>query len=171
MGREGSVKAAPYGYDKYVHVEVVPKPRPFVLHWHLRVRPKTDEPTPGPSGTPATGTEEITMQLTADQQVDLSISGEDRYGNEVDISGDVTWESSDPAIVVVEADDNDNTKAYAKAVGPAGTAAVTVTNDVDRDGTGDFMGSLAIDVVAGDIAEIEVAAGEPYDKLDINPQG
>lgn len=162
-------ECAPYGYDEWTHHEVVPKPPPVVLHWHLRVTPKTVEPTAGPPGTPATGQEEITMQLTADQQVELSISGQDRYGNPVDISGDVTWESSDSAIVVVESTGDDNTKATAKAVGPAGTAAVTVTNDADRDGTGDFMGSLAIDVVAGDITEIEITPGEPTDKLDVNP--
>jgi hypothetical protein len=109
------------------------------------------------------------MQLTADQQVDLSISGEDAYNNPVDISGDVTWLSSDESIVIVEGRSDDVSKATAKAVGPAGTAAVTVTNDADRDGTGDFMGSLAIDVVAGTIAEIVIEPGTPYGKLDINP--
>ena len=109
------------------------------------------------------------MQLTADQQVELSISGEDRYGNPVDISGDLAWSSSDPSIVIVEANEGDNSKAIAKAVGPVGTAAVTVSNDVDQDGTGDFQGSLAIDVVAGDITEIVITPGEPTDKLDVNP--
>jgi hypothetical protein len=102
------------------------------------------------------------MQLTADQQVALSISGEDRYGNPVDITGDTVWLSSDEEIIGVEVIDTSH--AVAVAIGPTGTASVTVTNDADRDGTGDFMGSIAIDVVAGDIAEIEVAAGTPEDK-------
>lgn len=160
-----SVPCYPYGYV----TEVTPKPPPW--SWRIGpVRPKTHHPEPGPKGTPAQD-ERITVQLTADQQVELTISGEDRYDNPVDITGDVVWESSDESIVVVEATDpNDNSKAIAKAVGPAGTAAVTVTNDADRDGTGDFMGSIAIDVVAGEIAEIVVNAGEPTDKLDVNPQ-
>ena len=102
------------------------------------------------------------MQLTADQQVELTISGQDRYGNTVDISGDVVWSSSDESIVQVTNDAPG--RATATAVGPTGTAAVTVSNDVNQDGTGDFQGSIAIDVVAGDIAEIEIAAGTPTDK-------
>lgn len=161
---------APYGYDSWTHTEVVPKPAPTLWRWILGpVTTKTSDPVPtGRTGGKAPEGN-ITMQLTADQQVELSISGQDKYGNAVDISGDVAWLSSDESIVVVEARDGDTSKADAKAVGPAGTASVTVTNDVDRDGTGDFMGSLAIDVVAGEIAEIEVSAGEPTAKLDVNP--
>jgi len=110
------------------------------------------------------------MQLTADQQVELSITGEDQHGNPVDITGDVVWLSSDESIIVVEANSGDDKVATAAAVGPVGTASVTVTNDADRDGTGDFMGSLAIDVVAGQIAEITIAAGEPTDRLNVNPE-
>jgi hypothetical protein len=102
------------------------------------------------------------MQLTADQQVDLSITGEDAYGNPVDVSGDTVWTSSDESIVTLTT--IDPTHVTAVAVGPIGTAAVTVSNDVNQDGTGDFQGSLAIDVVAGDIAEIVVQAGTPTDK-------
>lgn len=104
------------------------------------------------------------MQLTADQQVALTITGEDAYGNPVDISGDTVWSSSDESIVTVEPDTGDPTRAVAVAVGPAGTAAITVSNDVNADGSGDFQGSLAIDVVAGDIAEIVISTGEPTDK-------
>jgi hypothetical protein len=102
------------------------------------------------------------MQLTADQQVSLTISGEDRYGNPVNIDGGTTWESSDESIIVLT--DITENSATAVAVGPIGTAAVTVSNDFDGDGSGDFQGSLAIDVVAGNMAEIDVAAGEPEDK-------
>jgi hypothetical protein len=102
------------------------------------------------------------VQLTADQQVDLFISGEDAYGNPVEITGDTVWKSSDEAIIAVTSSAPDS--ATAVAVGPAGTASVTVTNDVNQDGTGDFIGSLAIDVVAGDMAEIVIQAGTPEDK-------
>ena len=101
------------------------------------------------------------MQLTADQQVGLSITGEDAYGNPVDISGaDAQWVSSDESIISVDVDDTDTTKATAVAVGPVGTASVTVSGGA----TQQFQGSLAIDVVAGDVAEIAIAAGTPEDK-------
>ena len=154
---------APWGYDLYTHTEVIPKPPPTTPHWQVGpVTSKRSQPEPGPPGSPATGHEEFTMQLTADQQVALTITGEDRDDNPVDISGDIAWLSSDESVVTVE-QTGENT-AVATAVGPAGTAAVTVTNDVDQDGSGDFQGSIAIDVVAGDIAEIVVSAGEPTDK-------
>ena len=101
------------------------------------------------------------MQLTADQQVELSITGEDAYNNPVDVSGDTEWHSSDESIVTVE---GNGSSAVATAVGPVGTAAVTVSNDVNQDGTGDFQGSIAIDVVAGRVAEIVVQQGQISDK-------
>lgn len=102
------------------------------------------------------------MQLTADQQVDLSISGEDAYGNPVTITGNTAWSSSDQTIVSVTM--TDSSHATASAVGPVGSASVTVTNDVDQDGTGDYIGSLAIDVVAGTMADIVITAGTPTAK-------
>lgn len=148
----------PYGYT----VDVTPKPPPVTWTWTVGpVRPKQTHPAPGEPGQPAQD-ERIIVQLTADQQVELSITGEDSYGNSVDVSGDTVWTSSDESIISVES--SDPTHATAVAVGPIGTASVTVSNDVNQDGSGDFQGSLAIDVVAGDIAEIVVQAGEPTDK-------
>jgi hypothetical protein len=152
---------APWGYDEWTHTEVVPKPSPY--RW--RIGPVSDKtfvpPAQGIEIQPNTQ-EELTMQLTADQQVELSITGEDAYGNQVEITGDTEWRSSDESILRV--DSTDPSTAIAVAVGPVGSASVTVTNDVDNDGTGDFIGSLAIDVVAGRMAEIEIAASDPMDK-------
>jgi hypothetical protein len=102
------------------------------------------------------------MQLTADQQVELSITGEDSYGNPVEISGDTQWKSSDESVVSVSV--HDVSHATAVAVGPVGAAAVTVTNDINQDGTGDYIGSLSIDVVAGKMADIAISAEAPVDK-------
>jgi hypothetical protein len=156
-------REAPWGYDKWTHVEVIPKPPPIKWKWYLGpVIPKQYQPDPGPPGNPPTGNEEITVQLTADQQVELSITGEDNYGNPVTIAGNTQWATSDETIVAVNI--HDPSHATAVAVGPVGSAAVTVTNDVDQDGTGDYFGSLAIDVVAGVMTEITVVAAEPTDK-------
>ncbi len=151
-----------YGFDVYTHTEVVPRPPPVTTRWRVGpVRAKTI--VPAPQGFTLTADrQEITVQLTADQQVALSITGQDDYGNPVDITGDVVWLSSDETIVRVDQEDAQH--ATAVAVGPVGTAAVTVTNDVNQDGTGDFQGSLAIDVVAGDITEIAIIPGDPTDK-------
>jgi hypothetical protein len=103
---------------------------------------------------------EFALQLTADQQVRLSVTGQDKYGNTVDITGNSVWKSSDESIVQVQVDKSGNTQAaIAFAVGPIGTAAVTFTNDTNMDGSGDFMGSLAIDVVGGEMAEVVINPG------------
>jgi len=158
---------APYGWDVFTHTEVIPKPGPTGwLHW--TVGPVDHKPAgwgPQPAGPPSLPTteSEIIVQLTADQQVRLTVSGTDRYGNPVAITGDSVWLSSDETIIQVQPD-ADGASAVAVAVGPIGTASVTFTNDVNSDGTGDFIGSLAIDVVGGDMTEIVFDAGEPEDK-------
>jgi hypothetical protein len=153
-----------YGYDVFTHTEVVPKPPPTTYTWRIGpVSAKAAQPPQGIINRRPFVESEVTLQLTADQQVELSIKGEDAHGNAVEITGDTQWTSSDESVVSVV--QNGPEQATAVAVGPAGTASVTVTNDVDQDGTGDYMGSLAIDVVAGDLAEIVIEAGEPTDKL------
>lgn len=174
MDLDQAFHSMPEGFDVWTHVCARPfQPPPddsIIVLWTIGpVRDKDsslltqhNRPSWVPQERP-----QIKMQLTADQQVDLSISGQDKYGNSVPIGGDTVWVSSDESLVQVTTDPGDPTRATAVAVGPAGTAAVTVTNDVDRDGTGDFMGSLAIDVVAGNLAEIDIAAGTPTTKPDV----
>jgi len=165
---------APYGYTVQTWTEVTPKPPPEPPAPAVRLRWRIGPVGPKPSVVPTPSTyphrvrtapgSEITVQLTADQQVALSITGEDRYDNPVDITGATVWSSSDESIVVVTVDPEDSSKAVATAVGPVGTAAVTVSNDANSDGTGDYQGSLAIDVVAGQVAEIVITEGEITDK-------
>lgn len=154
---------APWGYDKWTHTEVIPKPPPIKWRWHIGpVSAKKIFQYEHAPGQPPTGKEDITLQLTADQQVELSISGEDSYGNPVEITGNTVWSSSDESVVTLTV--HDPSHATAVAVGPVGSAAVKVTNDVDNDGTGDYIGSLAVDVVAGVMKDIAVVAGEPTEK-------
>jgi hypothetical protein len=155
--------SAPYGYDVFTHTEVVPKQPPLKYVWRIGpVAEKSIKTSSSRSRRARFFGSEVEVQLTADQQVELSISGEDTYGNKVEITGNTEWSSSDDSIVQVTQSGPD--QATAVAVGPVGTASVTVTNDVDSDGSGDFIGSISINVVAGRMAEIEVAAGEPTDK-------
>lgn len=155
-----------YGFTETTITTRVPNPPPVRLTWRVGpVTPKQTQPTPGARGVPATGNEDVTVQLTADQQVTLEVSATDAYGNPVtDDLGDITWTSSDESVVTVTPSENP-AQVTAVAVGPAGTAAVTVTADPDHDtGTPNFQGSLAVDVVAGDVTELTITAGTPEDK-------
>jgi hypothetical protein len=151
------------------HSEWIPKedPNGVIVHW--TIGPIGMKPADYVASPPTPATEqqesEITLQLTADQMVQLSVSGTDKYGNPVDISGNAVWQSSDTAIIECKQNKSANpTSCYAIAVGPAGTASVTYTNDANNDGSGDFIGSIAIDVVAGQMAEIVINPGEPESK-------
>lgn len=153
--------------DLHVTGTVAPADAGHAVHWRLgpvATKPPTWLPAPPSPPTPTTESE-TTMQLTADQQVTLTVSGTDRYGNPTTITGDGVWLSSDESIIQVEGDDD---SAVAVAVGPTGTASVTYTNDVNGDGTGDFIGSLAIDVVGGVMTEIVVEPGTPEAKVAVD---
>lgn len=102
------------------------------------------------------------MQLLDSQQVVLSLAAEDKEGNQVPVPGTLAWSVSDESIATLE-DNGDGTQTLV-TTGTLGTVAVSVTDDVDGDGTGDFAGSLAVDVVAGPVNEIVVSAGEPTDR-------
>lgn len=105
------------------------------------------------------------MNLRDDQQVSLSVTFTDQVGNPVSPEqvGTLTFSVDDESILIVT--DNGDGTALAVTTGTLGTATVTVQNDFDDDGTADFQGSLAFDVVAGDVFAINVAAGEPTSRL------
>jgi len=158
----------------WTHTEVVPRadPNAVVLHWHIVIGYKPASFVPSTEYPPSSVPEEseITLQLTADQMVQLSVSGTDKYGNPVEVTGNAVWQSSDMSIIEVRQDKSANPQTcYAIAAGPTGTASVTYTNDANNDGSGDFIGSIAIDVVAGQMAEIVIQEGTPEPKDDSLP--
>ena len=57
--------------------------------------------------------------------------------------------------------DNGDGTAVAAAVGPLGDAVVSVSDYSDEVGTAYFSGTLAVSVVAGDVAAIEIVPGTP----------
>jgi hypothetical protein len=69
---------------------------------------------------------------------------------------------SDPAVAGM-VDKGDGTQTFVTN-GVLGSIVVTVTDDADVDGTPDFLGSLAVDVVAGPLTAIVVSAGEQTER-------
>jgi hypothetical protein len=94
------------------------------------------------------------LVLTADQQARLAATGQDADGNPVDLTGGITYGVSDPAILTLT--DNGDGTALVVTTGPTGSALVTATGTVA--GGGQVIGSLAVDVVAGDVASIQISA-------------
>jgi hypothetical protein len=104
------------------------------------------------------------MQLLDSQQVTLSVSGQDAAGNAVPIgSGVLSFVVDDDTILTVT--DNGDGTALAVTTGVLGTATITVSDDTDGDAEPNFLGSLAVDVVAGDVTEIVINTGEPTSRI------
>jgi hypothetical protein len=104
------------------------------------------------------------MQLLDSQQVTLSVSGVDAAGNPVPVSATgLSFSVDDESILTLT--DNGDGSALVVTTGSLGTATVTVSDDPDGDGTVNFQGSLAIDVVTGDVTEIVINAGEPSSRV------
>lgn len=107
--------------------------------------------------------------LTADQQVGLSFSATDKYSNPAGIDGSPAWASSDESKVTVTAGADGKT-ATAVAVGPAGTAQISVRADADMgDGMREVVGVLDIEVIAGEASLIALSAGTAEAKPAAEP--
>jgi hypothetical protein len=109
------------------------------------------------------------MLLQADQKVALAVTFTDRAGNVLnkDAVGTLTAVSSDEGVLTVT--DLGEGRFEAVTVGPLGSATVTVSNDTDVDGTPDYVGSLAFDVVEGNVFAIAVGAGTPVSRFEDAP--
>ena len=106
---------------------------------------------------PITG-RDMHVNLTADQQVVLRVAGADRHGNPVEVPGVLAWSNTDDAVARLD-DNGDGTRTLVALT--EGNTVVTVTDDVEGDGVVEFSGSLSVDVVAGNIAAINLVADAP----------
>jgi hypothetical protein len=101
--------------------------------------------------------------LTADQEVPVSVAFTDDHGNPAQVDGAPTWASSDDTILSVTPA-ADGLSAIVAAVGPDGSAQVSVTANANMDPNGapiPVMGLLGIDVVSGAAASAVLTPGAP----------
>lgn len=105
------------------------------------------------------------MQIQDAQQVDLTVSTVDAAGNPSTDTGTLTWSVDDATLLSLS--DTTGTSITVAAVGPLGTATVTVS-DAETDGE-NFTGSLAIDIVGGNTTEILIDADTPVAKPTPTP--
>jgi len=111
---------------------------------------------------------EITMafQLTATQQVDLTIAATDRRGNPAPVDGVPEW-ATDNSDVLALVPSADGMTCTVKATGVLGTGRVQMTADADRtDGVRQIIGTLDIEVVAGDAVQVALTPGAPTEQPD-----
>ena len=114
------------------------------------------------------GGEQMALTLSVVQQAKLSISAVDAKGNPAPVEN-VVYETSDPQIILVGVDPNDETKAVVAARN-IGTGQVTVTADADiGEGTKELMGLLDVEVVAAEAVALAIEAGVPEDQPALPP--
>ena len=99
----------------------------------------------------------MSFTLKADQKVAFSVSGADETGNPVDLTGTPVFTVDDDAILSLT--DNGDGSGEVAATGQLGSATLSVE---DEETSGQrFIGSVAIDVIAGDLAAIGIDLGAP----------
>ena len=104
---------------------------------------------------------DMALILTDVQKVGLSVSFVTAKGNPAQVDGAPVWSVSDATVLSV-VPSADGLSAEVVAVGPLGTAQVSVTADADL-GTGvtALVGTLDVQVVASEAASIVINAGAP----------
>ena len=104
----------------------------------------------------------MATQLTAVQKAEASVSPIDAKGNPASVqAGTVEWTSSNPAVITVTEDLNDETKAEIVAVG-LGSAQVQIAADADLgDGVVTINGVADIEVIAAPAVGFAVNVGTP----------
>lgn len=107
--------------------------------------------------------ERMALVLTVTQEADLSVVAVDARGNVAHVA-DPRWSSSDEGVVAVVPSD-DGMSAIVRAAGPTGNAQVVFRCDADLgEGVVELMGTLDVEVVAGQAVSVSIVAGAPREQ-------
>lgn len=109
------------------------------------------------------------MNITDTQEVALSITPVDKKGNPAQLDGPPVWASSNTEVVTVTAA-ADGLSAVATAVGPLGTATISVKADGDLGaGVNTISGTLDITVVGSGAVTLKIVAGAVTEQTEVPP--
>lgn len=98
------------------------------------------------------------------QKCKLSISIKNAAGNDAPVDGAPQWASSNSEVLTVTPSE-DGMSADVVAVGPLGSATVSVKADADLgEGVSQIAGSMDVEVVASAATTVEITAGETTPK-------
>ncbi|TLK47987.1 MULTISPECIES: hypothetical protein [Actinomycetes] len=99
--------------------------------------------------------------LQADKKIPFSISGVDEVGNAVSLGGAAPTFTVDRPDVLTLTVAEDGFSGEVAATGTVGTAVLSVEGVTDAGVT--YRGSVAVDVVPGDVTGVSFALGEPVE--------
>jgi hypothetical protein len=104
------------------------------------------------------------VKIKDNQEFDVAVTFQDAGGQPASVQGTPVWTSDNEAVLTV-APAADGLSAVVSAVGPVGTAQVSVSADADLgDGTTTITGVLDVEVIAGDATLIVLNPGPARDK-------
>ena len=105
------------------------------------------------------------MQIVDTQKFQLSADPEDAAGYDVDVP--ISFTTSDSTVVTLEditlGDGTADPKSKWVVSGAPGSAVVTVSVPT-AEGQPDLTATLAVDVVPGGVATVQLVTGDPVDK-------
>lgn len=106
----------------------------------------------------------VMLTLTSSQKATLTVSFLDKKGNPAPVDGAPTWGVDNPNVAAL-VPSVDGLSAEVSAIGPLGTALVSVQADADLgEGMTHIAGTLEVTVVSGAASTVEIVAGEPTEQ-------
>lgn len=106
----------------------------------------------------------MAFQMTATQQCELTITIVDRKGNPAPVDGPPQWFVDNPAVLSLTPA-ADGMSCSMAAVGPLGTALVSVRADADLGaGVAELIGTLEVEITGGTAAAVAIVPGPPTEQ-------
>jgi hypothetical protein len=105
----------------------------------------------------------MAYKLPNDKMIAVQVAYVDSKGNPAMVDGDVSWDTSDANIAIVESNAGDSTQAVVTPVGPIGQVQITATADADLgSGVREIITTMDVEIVAGEaVAGTITPVGEP----------
>jgi hypothetical protein len=105
----------------------------------------------------------MAYKLPNDKMIAVQVAYVDSKGNPAQVDGDVSWDTSDANIAIVESNAGDSMQAVVTPVGPIGQVQITATADADLgSGVRELITTMDVEIVAGEaIAGTITPVGEP----------
>lgn len=106
----------------------------------------------------------MTLILTDEQKVTLSIQPLTQAGNPAKVDGKPVWSVSNPELISIS-ESEDGLSVVASTVGPLGSAQVSVSADADLgEGVRELFSILDVEVIAAEAVSLGIVAGTPEPK-------
>lgn len=141
----------------------------FILS-RFREAPGNVAPTPQHAGPRHFGVPLVATQLTDSQQMDVTPAFADKKGNPAKVEdGSIQWMTDNPNLLALTPSADGKTCTVV-AVGPLGTATVTMKADADLGaGVSELVGTLEVEVTAGTATVVTLNPGTPTEQPETPP--